>query len=330
MSFFLYPKLTGVIKGPILKTWTTPEESFQEPMQAWQKCTRKRGVKQGCVLAPTLFGLCFCVFKITHSNLGTSTGVSVLSRDDGNFFNLSRFTAKTRIQRVVVQELLSADDAALCASTPEQLQDLLDCFTSACEDFGLTISLKKTVTMSPSDRAHAFTINDTTLDDVEKFTYLGSIIAKNTSVDQDICTRLGKAATTFGRLTNRVWKNKTLSIRTKVQVYEACVLSILLYGTECWATYLPQESNLSAFHTANLRFILGKTWADRMTDEDISKITGSGPLSLRLKFTRLPLGGACTPNATTSDSSTPTTWCFGAWKPTDRKTPSEVQRRDET
>jgi len=89
-----------------------------------------------------------------------------------------------------------------------------------------------------------------------------------TTVDKDICTRLGQAAASFGRLTNRVWKNKPLSIRTKVQVYEASVLSILLYGDESWATYQLQESNLSAFHTANL-FILGKTWEDRMTNEDI-------------------------------------------------------------
>jgi len=75
---------------------------------------------------------------------------SVLARDDGNFFCLSHFKAKTHVQEVV-QEFLYADDPELCASTPERLQNLLYCFTDACEKYGLTIV---------SDTAHTFTIND--------------------------------------------------------------------------------------------------------------------------------------------------------------------------
>jgi len=145
--------------------------------------------------------------------------------------------------------------------------------------------------MSQSSDTCLFTIDDTTLEHVEEFLYFGSTISKNTTVDQELSIRLGKASTTFGRPTKRVWKNRHLSIHTKVRVYEACVLSILLYGAESWATYRPQESRLSAFHTFNLRFILGKTWEDKMTNEDVFRITGSGPLSSRLKFFRLRWAG---------------------------------------
>jgi len=51
--------------------------------------------------------------------------------------------------------------------------------------------------------------------------------SSHTTVDQEILIRLGKAANVFGRLNNRVWKNRHLSIRTKVRVYEACVLSMV-------------------------------------------------------------------------------------------------------
>ena len=254
----------------------------------------RKGVKQGCVLAPTLFGIYFSyVFRTAYSNLDSDTGVSLLSRDDGNFFNLARFRARTKTQKFVVRELLYADDAALCASSAEQLQGLLDCFSKACDKFGLMISLKKTVTMcqSQDSSTHAFTINHTDLEEVEKFTYLGSTLCKNTTVDSEVSIRLGRAATMFGRLTKRVWKNNHLNIKTKVRVYEACVLSILLYGSETWATYRHHESKLSAFHTRSLRFILGKTWKDKMTNEDVFKITGSGPLSSRLKHFRLRWAG---------------------------------------
>ena len=72
-----------------------------------------------------------------------------------------------------------------------------------------------------------------------------------------------------------MWKNRHLIIKTKVRIYEACVLSIILYGSKRWATYRPQESKLSAFHTGSLRFILGKTWEDKITNEDVFRITDS-------------------------------------------------------
>ena len=145
--------------------------------------------------------------------------------------------------------------------------------------------------MSQANKTYRITINDTILDDLDKFTFLGSTLTKNTSLENEILTRLGKTSTTFGRLTKRVWKNRHLSISTKVRVYEACVLSILLYGAETWPTYRSQESKLTAFHTSCLRFILGKTWEDKIANEDIFKITGSGPLSSRLKFYRLRWAG---------------------------------------
>jgi len=145
--------------------------------------------------------------------------------------------------------------------------------------------------MSHAHDSHTFTINETPLKEVENFIYLGSTITRNATLDLELGTRIGKAASTFGRLTKRVWRNKYLSVRTKVRIYEACVLSILLYGAESWPTYRPQESRLSAFHTRNLRFIIGKTWEDKMTNEELFKITNSGPLSSRLKFIRLRWAG---------------------------------------
>ena len=85
-----------------------------------------------------------------------------------------------------------------------------------------------------------------------------------------------------------MWKNRHLSIKTKVRIYEACVLSFLLYGSESWATYRPK---LSAFYTWNLRFILGKTWEDKITNEDVFRITDSCPLSSTLKYIRLRWAG---------------------------------------
>ena len=48
------------------------------------------------------------------------------------------------------------------------------------------------------------TIDEYELDVVEQFTYLGSTITDNLSLDTEIDKRIGKAATTLARLTSRV------------------------------------------------------------------------------------------------------------------------------
>ena len=79
------------------------------------------------------------------------------------------------------------------------------------------------------------------------------------SLDDEINVRIGKAATTFGRLTKRACKNKRLDMKTKIRIYDACVLSRLLYGSETWTLYSRQDKRLNIFHLRCLRKILGIT-----------------------------------------------------------------------
>ena len=79
-------------------------------------------------------------------------------------------------------------------------------------------------------------IDNYELDAVCQFTYLGSTITGNLSLDAEIDKRIWKAASTLARLTARVWANPKLSVKTKMAVYNACVISTLLYGSEKWTT----------------------------------------------------------------------------------------------
>ena len=71
----------------------------------------------------------------------------------------------------------------------------------------------------------AITIDDYELDVVEQFTYLGSAITDNLSLDTEIDKRIGKAATTRTRLTSRVWTNRKLTVKTNMVMYNTEVLS---------------------------------------------------------------------------------------------------------
>ena len=126
------------------------------------------------------------------------------------------------------------------AHTHDDLQALMDCFSQACKDFGLTISLEKTNVLGQDNEAPPVnTIDDYELDAVGQFTYLGSTINDNLSLGAQTNTRIGKAASTLARLTARVWTSPKLSIKTEMAVYNACVISILLYGSETWTIHMP-------------------------------------------------------------------------------------------
>ena len=59
-------------------------------------------------------------------------------------FHPARLRAKTKISKVLIRKRLFADDAALVAYSGEAMLRLIDGLTTACYEFGFTISLKKT------------------------------------------------------------------------------------------------------------------------------------------------------------------------------------------
>ncbi len=229
----------------------------------------RSGLKQGCVLAPTLFGIFFSLL-LRHAFSQSKDGVFIHTRSDGNLFNLARLRAKTKVRRVLIREMMFADDAALTAHTDEALQRLISSFACASDEFGLTISLKKTNVMGQDvSSTPCISIGDHTLEVVEDFTYLGSTISSNLSLDNELNTRIGKASIAMARLTKRVWNNSMLTTNTKMKVYQASVLSTLLYGSETWTMYTWQERRLNSFHLRCLRRILGITWQDRVPNTEV-------------------------------------------------------------
>ena len=168
------------------------------------------------------------------------------------------------------------------------MQRLIDRFAAACREFGLTISLKKTEVMCQDvSTAPSISIGDHTLVVVEKFTYLGSTITKNLSLDPELNSRIGKATTAMARLTKRVWENDMLTTKTKMNVYQACVLSTLLYGSEAWTLYSYQERRLNTFHLRCLRRLQGLTWQDRVTNIDVLAKAGMASMQTMLTTRRL-------------------------------------------
>ena len=100
------------------------------------------GVKQGCVLAPTLFSLCFskvvdCTFD------GCDKAVQIQARPGTNLFNFSKFKSSSRTKSILVRELMFADDRAFVAHSIEDMQEIVTRFATASKAFGLKVNIKK-------------------------------------------------------------------------------------------------------------------------------------------------------------------------------------------
>ena len=239
------------------------------------------GVKQGCVLAPTLFSLLFAQM-LSAALSQTEAGVKIHYRTDGDVFNLRRLKSYTKVTRAIVRDFLFADDCALAAHSEVDLQELADCFATAAKSFGLTVSIKKTEMLrqlAPNTARPPpnITMDGNALKNVDTFKYLGSCINSAANLDDEALCRISRASQAFGRLHTRVWHEQGISIKTKLSVYRAVVLPSLLYGCETWTCYRRHTKKLDQFHLRCLRKVLCVSWKDHVPNHEIlrrAELTG--------------------------------------------------------
>ncbi len=208
-----------------------------------------------------------------------------------------------------------ADDIALLAENDLTLQAMTDNLINCAAPFGLVISGQKSKIMrvGTNTQPQSIKAQGSTLDEVEQFTYLGSCIAQDGNVEEDINARLGKAAAVFRRM-NNIWSSKTLNLDIKIRLYTTIVMSTAIYASETWKMTAKHTAKLDAFHQRCLRRILKVIRKDHVTNEEILKRTGQRRLrdiitERRLKFAGHMLRTSCTRPARTAIT----------WRPADGK-----------
>ena len=250
------------------------------------------GTKQGCVLAPNLFTLFLAVLLMKMKN-ETSKGVYVRTRHDGKLFNLARLKAMTKTQNETITELLFADDTALVAHSAADMQEILDKFATAAGDMGLKINISKTEMLhQPSPErlnqpTHAIKLNGEPLTVVSNFKYLGSTLTVDNRLDTEINNRIKNACVSFGKLEDRLWKQKDICIATKCKVYKAAVLPALLYSAETYTLYRKHIKRLAAVQQRHLRRILRISWSDRVSTVEVLRRAGMECIEASLAGTQL-------------------------------------------
>ncbi|XP_076067690.1 uncharacterized protein LOC143040484 [Oratosquilla oratoria] len=216
------------------------------------------GLKQGCVLAPTLFSI--YLVAMLHEILENNPRIELRYRMDGGLFNTVRLRSRNRTYPMQMSELQYADDNCTIANTLEDLQASADNFSRAYSQFGININIAKTKVLLQPRPGHRtppedqITIIGLELENVDYFTYLGSNLNVNSTAERDVNNRIRAAHAAYGKLHS----DPGLTQNTKLMVYQAVVISTLLYTVE-----------LERFHQSKLRQILRIKWQDRVTNNEV-------------------------------------------------------------
>ena len=86
-------------------------------------------------------------------------------------------------------------------------------------------------------------VNGTTLEQVDNFKYLGTLITVDAKSETEIKNRINMAKAKFSMMA-KVLTSRKLSILLKRRMTNCYVFSILIYGAEAWTLTKPLEKNL--------------------------------------------------------------------------------------
>ncbi len=199
------------------------------------------------------------------------------------------FGIKWNVTRL--SDLHFADDLALLGDSVESLQAMTNNLPNTAAKVGLKISTEKTKIMSvKKDHPITVQVNNQNAEEVESFTYLGSNISNKGNTELDIFSRLGKANSVFRRL-HSTWMSKHISLKSKITLYNSLVIPVVIYASETWKMTEKMAHTIDIFHQRCLRKLLGVTWKDKVSNEDILQRSNQNCLSTTVKERRLRMLG---------------------------------------
>lgn len=213
------------------------------------------GVRQGGVLSPFLFNMLVDHVMRSATAEPCVGGVDVQGRTERLF------------------DLDYADDIVLLAETESEAQLLLDRVARCAAQVGLVINVQKTKVMACSmPLIPSISLDGAALQVVDDFTYLGSKLEPNGDASDEVRSRIGKATGVFLPLSKPLWGRRDVHLSVKRKVFDACVLSVLLYGCETWATKVEDNRRLSAFIFRGFRRMLRIPATARVSNAEVAEV----------------------------------------------------------
>ena len=105
------------------------------------------------------------------------------------------------------------------------------------------------------------------LEEVENFKYLGAIIS-NEGSKLEIISRIAQTTAALSRL-KIIWRDKNISLASKVKLMRTLILSTFLYACESWTLTAEIERRIQALEMRCYRRLLNISYKDHLTNEEV-------------------------------------------------------------
>ena len=178
--------------------------------------------------------------------------------------------------------LMYADDTIVLSESPDDMQECLNALAVYCNSFGLEINTSKTKVVVFSRgkirKLPKFQFKDKNIDIVWDYKYLGTVFNYNNkfAVARSAQAKLANKAM-FGLL--RKSRKLDLPLDIQLDLFDKCIIPILLFGCEVWAHEAIDECERVQLRFFKILLSLRKTTATCMVLGELGKF----PLYLEAK-----------------------------------------------
>jgi hypothetical protein len=218
------------IKGPIelrvatIRMYENIIAKFKN-IKGWSKeINCNIGVKQGCPLSPTFFGIYIDKLEDCLEKAGC-VGPTVTA--------------------IVINLLLYADDIILMARSPHDLENQLRIIKDFCSNMGMTINIDKTKVMiikSNKITYDTFVYDNNNLEEVTSYEYIGIDIHHKINWNYSIEKNIIEGWKAYYGLENNCKSANLWSWDKKKLLFETLVTHVIFYGCEVWGCNIYRES----------------------------------------------------------------------------------------
>jgi hypothetical protein len=140
----------------------------------------------------------------------------------------------------------------------------------ATKEIGLEVNADKTkyIVMSRERNAGrdvSVKIDNSSIERVEEFKYLGMMLTDQNSIQEEIKSRLKLGNACYHSVQNLL-SSRLLSKNLVTKIYGTIILPVVLYGCETWSLTLREEGRLRVFENRVLKRVFGPK-RDEVTGE---------------------------------------------------------------